>query len=157
LLETADLIADVVAIANYEMRARGVVLRVNLGANLPAIIADRIQLQQVLLNLIINGSEAMEAMPPPQRIIELSVRSGQSEGEPALLLCVRDHGSGVEPADESRLFAPFYSTKPHGLGMGLAISRSLIEGHRGKLALVPTEGPGATLQILLPVKEKASP
>ncbi|MDB6165075.1 MAG: His Kinase (Phospho-acceptor) protein [Lacunisphaera sp.] len=156
-LAPADLITGVVAIANYEMRARGVVLRVDLGANLPAIVADRIQLQQVLLNLIINGSEAMEGRPLPQRIIEISARSGESEGEPALQLCVRDHGTGVNPADENRLFAPFYSTKSQGLGLGLAISRSLIEGHGGRLALVPTEGPGATLQILLPVGEKASP
>lgn len=149
------LIADVVAIANYEMRARGVAVRVDLATNLPPIQVDRIQLQQVLLNLIINGSEAMESMPPPQRIIEISARSGGSGDVPALLVHVRDYGPGINPADEDRLFVPFYSTKARGLGLGLPISRSIIEAHGGRLSLVPSEGAGAAFQVLLPVTETA--
>jgi C4-dicarboxylate-specific signal transduction histidine kinase len=150
-----DLIDDVVAVASYEMRARGVAIQVDLAAELPRLQVDRIQIQQVLLNLMINGAEAMESTPSKDRVIEISVRSGRSESAPALILRIRDHGAGVKPADEGRLFAPFYSTKSQGLGLGLAISRSIIEAHSGRLSLMPTEGAGAVFQILLPVKEGA--
>jgi C4-dicarboxylate-specific signal transduction histidine kinase len=150
-----DLIADVVAIASYEMRARSVAVRVDVAADLPHIQVDRIQIQQVLLNLVINGIEAMESMPPKQRVIEISARSGHSDDEPALLVCVRDHGTGVKPADEVRLFAPFYSSKAKGLGLGLPISRSIIEAHGGRLSLVPGGGAGAAFQILLPLPAPA--
>ncbi|SDS17689.1 PAS domain-containing sensor histidine kinase [Opitutus sp. GAS368] len=150
-LAVKDLITDAVAISNYEMRARGVAIRVDLAADLPAIAVDRIQFQQVLLNLIINGSEAMESMPPVQRFIEISARLECSGDEPALTVRVRDYGPGVNPSDEARLFAPFYSSKAKGLGLGLPISRSIIEAHGGRLSLVPSGGAGATFQILLPL------
>jgi len=150
-----DLIDDVVAIANYEMRARGVMVRVDLAADLPRLPVDRVQIQQVLLNLIINGAEAMESTPQKDRVIEISGRSGRFEDEPAIVLRVRDHGTGVNAPDESRLFAPFHSTKPQGLGLGLTISRSIIEAHCGRLTLVPNEGVGATFEILLPLEERA--
>jgi C4-dicarboxylate-specific signal transduction histidine kinase len=150
-----DLVADVVAIANYEMRARGVTVEVKLDADLPRLQVDRVQIQQVLLNLIINGAEAMESTPPKDRTIEISGRAERFENEPALVLHIHDHGTGVQTPDESRLFAPFHSTKPQGLGLGLTISRSIVEAHCGRLSLVPSEGVGATFQILLPVKEEA--
>jgi signal transduction histidine kinase len=98
----------------------------------------------------------MESTPPQDRVIEISVRAGRSESAPALILRIRDHGAGVKAADEGRLFTPFYSTKSQGLGLGLAISRSIIEAHSGRLSLVPNEGTGTAFQILLPVKEEAS-
>ncbi|MDB6094410.1 MAG: His Kinase (Phospho-acceptor) protein [Verrucomicrobia bacterium] len=150
-----DLINDVVAIANYEMRTRGVRIQVDLAPGLPRLQIDRIQIQQVLLNLMINGAEAMESTPAKDRAIEISVRSGSADGDSTLLVCIRDHGMGVPPADEDRLFAPFYSTKSQGLGLGLAISRSIIEAHSGRLSLVPNDGAGATFQILIPVNEGA--
>ena len=150
-----DLVDDVVAIANYEMRARGVAVQVDLPAGLPRLQVDRIQIQQVLLNLIINGAEAMESRAPKDRVMQISVRPGPSESTPTLLLWIRDHGAGVKPGDERSLFAPFFSTKPQGLGLGLPISRSIIEAHGGTLSLVPSEGAGATFQILLPVSETA--
>jgi C4-dicarboxylate-specific signal transduction histidine kinase len=149
-----DLIDDVVAVANYEMRARGVTVRVDLATELPRLQVDRVQIQQVLLNLMINGAEAMESLAPKDRVIEISARS-RSENIPALILCIRDHGPGVQRADESRLFMPFYSTKSQGLGLGLTISRSIVEAHNGNLSLVPSEGQGATFQLLLPVPEEA--
>ena len=149
-----DLIDDVVAVANYEMRARGITVRVDLATELPRLQVDRIQIQQVLLNLMINGAEAMESLAPKDRIMEISVRS-RSQNIPALILCIRDHGPGVQRADESRLFMPFYSTKSQGLGLGLTISRSIVEAHNGNLSLVPSEGQGATFQLLLPVPEEA--
>jgi C4-dicarboxylate-specific signal transduction histidine kinase len=161
-----ELIDDVVAIANYEMRTRGVTVRVDLAAGLPRLQVDRIQIQQVLLNLIINGAEAMESLAPKDRVIDISVRPRSEStaapmpggtGFPArgshVLLCVRDHGAGVPLADERRLFTPFYSTKSRGLGLGLTISRSIVEAHHGNLSLVPSEGQGATFQLLLPVPE----
>jgi C4-dicarboxylate-specific signal transduction histidine kinase len=151
-----ELVDSVVAIANYEMGARGVTVRVDLAAGLPRLQVDRVQIQQVLLNLIINGAEAMESTPPKDRVIEISGRSGRFETEPALILHIHDHGPGVSSSDESRLFAPFHSTKPQGLGLGLTISRSIVEAHCGRLSLVPSEGGGATFQILLPVKEGAN-
>jgi C4-dicarboxylate-specific signal transduction histidine kinase len=149
-----DLIDDVVAVANYEMHARGIIVRVDLATELPRLHVDRVQIQQVLLNLMINGAEAMESLASKNRVIEISARS-RSESTPAILLCIRDHGPGVQRADESRLFTPFYSTKLQGLGLGLTISRSIVEAHNGNLSLVPSEGQGATFQLLLPVPEEA--
>lgn len=154
LVAVEDLIGDVVAVANYEMSARGVTVRVDLADGLPRLKVDRIQIQQVLLNLIINGAEAMESLSPKDRIIEITVQL-RAESTPALLLCIRDHGAGVQLADERRLFTPFYTTKSKGLGLGLAISRSIVEAHNGNLSLVPSEQPGATFQLLLPVPEEA--
>ncbi|MDB6126928.1 MAG: His Kinase (Phospho-acceptor) protein, partial [Verrucomicrobia bacterium] len=91
-----DLIDDVVAIANYEMRARGVTVRVDLAAELPRLPVDRVQIQQVLLNLIINGAEAMESTPQENRVIEIRGRTGRFEDGPALILRIRDHGTGVK-------------------------------------------------------------
>ncbi|MDB6169494.1 MAG: His Kinase (Phospho-acceptor) protein [Verrucomicrobia bacterium] len=150
-----DLVDDVLAITRHEMIARGVTARVDLATGMPRLEVDRIQLQQVLLNLIINGMEAMESSPPKNRVIEITARSGQSEGEPGCMLDIRDHGTGVPAGFEGRLFAPFYSTKSEGLGLGLAISRSIVESHGGRLALVPNGGEGATFQIFLPLKSAA--
>jgi C4-dicarboxylate-specific signal transduction histidine kinase len=149
-----ELIDDVVAIANYEMRARGVTVRVDLAAESPRLQVDRVQIQQVLLNLVINGAEAMESTPPQDRVIEISGRLERFEEEPAFILRIRDRGTGVNPPDASRLFAPFHTTKPQGLGLGLTISRSIIEAHCGRLSLGPSEGAGATFEILLPLEAK---
>jgi C4-dicarboxylate-specific signal transduction histidine kinase len=149
------LIADVVAIAQQKMLARGISVRVDLGAELPPLRIDRVQIQQVLLNLMINAMEAMEAVSAPNRILEISARSGSHEGEAAVIVTVRDHGPGICLADQGRLFDAFFTTKSEGVGLGLAISRSIVESHRGHLGLVPTPGPGATFQIILPVGEPA--
>ncbi|MDB6128203.1 MAG: nwsA, partial [Verrucomicrobia bacterium] len=100
------------------------------------------------------GAEAMESTPQENRVIEIRGRTGRFEDGPALILRIRDHGTGVKAPDEGRLFAPFHSTKSQGLGLGLTISRSIIEAHCGSLALVTSEGAGATFEILLPLEEK---
>ncbi len=156
-LPVKELVDEVLAIARYELHARGVAVRVDLGTGLAPLQVDRVQMQQVLLNLIINSMEAMEALPPNDRVIEICAQSCLTEGEAAVALCVRDHGPGVKPADGSRLFEPFHSTKPEGLGMGLAISRSIVEAHGGRLRLVPSQGAGATFEALLPAGERADP
>ena len=149
------LIDEVVAIAKYKMLGRGVSVRVEPGAALPLLRVDRIQIQQVLLNLLINGQEAMEAVPPKDRIIEICARADRSEGKAVVIVTVRDHGTGVNPDDQARLFEAFYSTKAEGIGLGLAISRSIVESHGGGLRLIPTEGAGATFQVLFPAEDPA--
>jgi hypothetical protein len=155
--EVKSLVDDVVAIARYKLVARGIAARVELALDLPPLRIDRVQIQQVLLNLIINGLEAMETVPADRRVIEIIGRSGRCDEKPAVILSVRDHGAGIDPMDQSRLFEAFYSTKSEGIGLGLAISRSIVESHGGRLCLIPTEGGGATFQISLPAEEPANP
>jgi C4-dicarboxylate-specific signal transduction histidine kinase len=149
-ISVRELIDDVLAIAKHELQARGVAVRVDLGAQLPRLEVDRVQIKQVLLNLIINGMEAMETAEPLNRVIEIGAHCSGAELERVLILQIRDRGPGVNAADENRLFESFFTTKPDGLGMGLAISRSIVENHGGRLSLIPGQGAGATFQIVLP-------
>jgi signal transduction histidine kinase len=105
-----------------------------------------VQLQQVILNLVMNGIEAMASVTGRPR--ELLICSRQHESDKALI-AVRDSGVGLDGQDFERIFDAFYTTKSQGLGMGLAISRSIVEGHGGQLWAVPNEGPGATFQFTL--------
>ena len=156
-LTVKDLVDEVLAIARYEIQARGVTVRTDLAAGLPPLHVDRVQMQQVLLNLVINSMDAVEAQPAKDRVIEFSARACDSEDGPAVVMRVRDHGPGVDPAEADRLFEPFHSTKPQGLGMGLPISRSIVEAHGGRLNLVPCEGRGAAFEALLPAEERTAP
>jgi signal transduction histidine kinase len=107
-------------------------------------------LQQVLLNLVMNGVEAMNEVPEASRKIWVRAQPSEHNGSPAVLISVQDSGRGLKQADADRLFETFYTTKSHGLGMGLAISRSIVEAHGGRLWLASTAGPGATFQFVLP-------
>jgi C4-dicarboxylate-specific signal transduction histidine kinase len=156
-LPAKDLVDEVLAIARYEIQARGVTVRVALPAGLPPLRVDRVQMQQVLLNLVINSMDAMDALPAADRVIEIGADLRDSEDGPAVALRVRDHGPGVDPADAGRLFEPFHTTKPQGLGLGLPISRSIVEVHGGRLDLVACEGRGAAFEALLPAGEAAAP
>jgi signal transduction histidine kinase len=113
---------------------------------LPLVLGDRIQLQQVILNLVMNGIEAMSVVTDRSR--ELLIRSCPYESD-KVLVAVQDSGTGLEPESLDHLFTAFYTTKPKGMGMGLAISRSIIEAHGGRLWAVPNDGPGATFQFTL--------
>jgi signal transduction histidine kinase len=123
-----------------------VTLRMDLAADLPPVLGDRVQLQQVILNLVMNGVEAMASAPARPR--ELLIRSRQYESDKALV-AVQDSGVGLDGQDLEKLFDAFYTTKPQGMGMGLAISRSIVEDHGGQLWAVPNDGPGATFQFTL--------
>ena len=117
------------------------------------MIGDRVQLQQVILNLILNGIEGMsltdsgtEPLPKVLRI------TAETHSAGSILVAVKDIGVGLVPENTERVFDPFYTTKPHGLGMGLSISRSIIEAHGGRLWATPNEdGPGATFRFTLPL------
>jgi two-component system, LuxR family, sensor kinase FixL len=149
-----DVIAEVIALADSEVRRQRVSLKTELAAALPPVLADRIQLQQVILNLLLNGMEAMRTVTDRPR--ELLVRS-QPEATAAIRVAVQDAGVGIDSQDLERIFNAFFTTKPHGMGMGLAISRTIIEAHRGRLWATPNAGPGVTVQFTLPTGEAGAP
>ena len=121
-------------------------VRTELAADLPRIVGDRVQLQQVAMNLIVNSLEAMKDI---EGIRELAIKSQRGENE-QLLVTVSDTGIGFPPQLAEQIFDPFYSTKPHGTGMGLRISRSIIESHGGRLWAAPAPERGATFHLNLP-------
>jgi two-component system, LuxR family, sensor kinase FixL len=145
-LDMNDAIREVVALAQGEVRRTGVALRAELEGDLPRVLGDRVQLQQVILNLVMNSIEAMSAVTDRSR--DLLIRSHQHESD-KVLVAVQDSGMGLDPKNMERIFHAFYTTKSEGLGMGLAISRSIVENHGGRLWAAPNDGPGATFQFTL--------
>ena len=150
LLDLRDVVNDVLALARYESVARGVTIRTDLSQDLPSVLGDRVQLQQVLLNLVMNGMDAMNTIEDSRRVLIIGGRRDTRDGSSGALLRVQDAGIGFKPQEMDRLFEAFYTTKPNGMGMGLAISRSIIEAHAGRLWPQPNPGPGATFFINLP-------
>ncbi len=145
-LDMNDVIREVVALAQSEIRRNGVALRAQLEGNIPPVLGDRVQLQQVVLNLIMNGIEAMSAVGDRPRELIISTQSGEID---QVHVTVQDSGIGLDPKSMERIFDAFYTTKSEGMGMGLAISRSIVENHDGRLWAVPNDGPGATFQFTL--------
>ena len=146
-LDVNDVIRDVVPLIGTEVRAHDVSLRIDLAPELPPVLADRIQLQQVLINLVMNGIEAMASIGGRPR--DLVVRS-QLGDEDQVMVSVRDAGVGIDTQKIDQLFSAFYTTKPDGMGMGLSISRSIIETHGGRLWATPNADHGATFHFALP-------
>lgn len=153
-LDANLVVREAVALVQREMANHAVSVRMELSSALPKIFGDRIQLQQVLINLIMNGIEAMEDVHDRPR--ELAIRSA-ADGEGAMLVSVADCGVGIHEQAIDRLFTPFFTTKSGGMGMGLSICRSIIETHGGRLSAAPNQSGGATFQIILPLhREEAS-
>jgi PAS domain S-box-containing protein len=147
-------IDDVIALILREINAHGVALRLDLGASLPPVDGDRVQLQQVMMNLLMNGIQAMNRVTGSRR--ELLIRS-REHGADQILVTVEDSGIGIEPEHVGRLFDAFFTTKPNGMGMGLAICRSIVEQHGGCIWATRNFGAGSTFQFTLPVyRETAS-
>jgi PAS domain S-box-containing protein len=149
-LRLDDVVADVVALATAEATARRVTIRTEVAADLPIVSGDRVQLQQVLLNLVVNGMDAMASVDEERRLLVIRGCCDVDDGRPAATISVEDHGIGLRAAEMGRLFEAFYTTKPHGMGLGLAISRSIIEMHGGRLWAEPNQGPGATFSFRVP-------
>jgi PAS domain S-box-containing protein len=149
-LDLAQVVrASLVLIASEVLR-HGAVLHEQLPESLPLVAGDRVQLQQVLLNLILNGLEAMEHVADRSRELVIAAEPCELRGSPAVLLAVQDTGSGVDEENLDRLFEAFYTRKPGGLGMGLSISRSIVEAHEGQLWATRNTGAGMTFHLALP-------
>ena len=146
-LNVNDVIEDVVTLVRSEVQTHRASLRTALSSALPSAIGDRVQLQQVIINLVMNGVEAMATVNDRPR--ELVIRSNAQNGH--VLVTVEDTGVGLDPRHVDHLFDAFFTTKPAGMGMGLSISRSIIEGHGGRLWATPNPTHGATFQFALPV------
>lgn len=146
-LDINEAIREVIALTRHQVEASRVVLRTELADGLPPVVGDRVQLQQVVLNLILNAAEAMSSVEGRHR--ELSVATLR-EGIDQVRVAVRDSGIGVDPKASERIFEAFYTNKRDGMGMGLSIARSIVESHGGRLWAMPNEGPGATFMFTLP-------
>jgi signal transduction histidine kinase len=138
---------EVIALSLGELQRNQVIVRAELAVDLPPVSANRVQLQQVILNLLMNGSEAMSAGDDRPR--ELVISTARDEGDRARLT-VRDAGMGFDPRVRDTIFEAFYTTKRGGMGIGLSVSRSIIESHHGRLWAEPNDGPGATFSFSLP-------
>jgi C4-dicarboxylate-specific signal transduction histidine kinase len=149
-----DAIEDVLALTRHELQRHSVSVQTDLHPNLPAILADRVQLQQVVLNLVMNGIDAMRAVTDRSRI--LSVRS-QLDDRGGIVVNVADSGIGLDPANREQIFDTFFTTKAKGMGMGLAISNSIIKAHHGRLWAAPASPFGAVFGFVLPLVAGASP
>ncbi len=144
-LDINEAIGEVVVLTGSEMRRNRVILQMKLAADLPPIMGDRVQLQQVVVNLILNGIEAMSGVEDHPR--ELVIRTQRGEGDDEVCVAVQDSGIGLDPKSGERIFDAFHTSKPGGLGLGLSISRSIVQGHGGRLWAVSNDGPGATFQF----------
>jgi PAS domain S-box-containing protein len=148
--ESVDLneaIREVIALSRSELQRSQVISRVELAGDLPPVTGDRVQLQQVMLNLLMNAADAMSGIDDRPR--QLIVRTERDEGD-HVRLSVQDAGVGFGPLGVDKLFEPFYTTKNGGMGIGLAVSRSIIESHHGRLWATPNDGPGATFSFSIP-------
>ncbi|WP_224031113.1 trifunctional serine/threonine-protein kinase/ATP-binding protein/sensor histidine kinase [Paraburkholderia caribensis] len=146
--DVGEIIQETVGLLRGEVARYDMSVRTELAAHLPPVIGDRVQLQQVAMNLIVNGMEAMKDVDGPRALV---VRSEwTTDGH--ILVSVSDTGIGVPPQLAEQIFDPFFTTKPHGTGMGLRISRSIVESHGGHLWVVSSDGPGSTFQFTLPTK-----
>ena len=143
----SEMIQETVALLRDQAMRHNISIRTELAADLPQIVGDRVQLQQVAMNLIVNSIEAMKDVDGTR---ELVVQSRRAENE-QILVSFSDTGIGLPPQLEEQIFDPFFTTKSHGTGMGLRISRSIVESHGGRLWAVASPGRGATFHLHLPV------
>jgi signal transduction histidine kinase len=143
---------EVITLLRSELQRSRVILQAELSDDLPSVIADRVQLQQVILNLLRNASDAMNDVDDRPR--ELVIRTARDEDD-RVRLTVRDTGVGFDPQAVDRLFDAFYTTKNDGMGIGLSVSRSIIESHHGRLWAEPNDGPGATFSFSIPQRSES--
>jgi C4-dicarboxylate-specific signal transduction histidine kinase len=152
-LDVNEVVNEVIVLVRRELVSRRVSLRMDLGPDLPMVVADRVQLQQVLLNLVINGIEAMQSITDRPR--ELVIRSRRDNAH-QVLVAVADSGVGISAENADRLFSAFFTTKSSGMGMGLSICRSIMEAHGGRLWATANVPHGAMFQLTLPLKAETA-
>jgi signal transduction histidine kinase len=148
-LDLREVVEDTITLTRMDAAAREVKLTAQIPAHCPETQGDRVHLQQVLLNLILNGMDAMTGVPKARRsmLVRLSeTKNGNLKVE------VTDHGTGIDPEDASRIFEPFFTTKLNGMGMGLAISQTIIEAHGGEIWVESRQAEGTTFIFILPPK-----
>jgi C4-dicarboxylate-specific signal transduction histidine kinase len=153
-LDVNDVVRETIALVRRELISHRVTLRTELTPALPIILGDRVQLQQVIINLVMNGAEAMQSVTDRPR--ELVIRSGQDETQ-QVLVSVTDCGVGISAENADRLFNAFFTTKSGGMGMGLSICRSIMEAHGGRLWATANVPHGAMFQFTLPVNAEHAP
>jgi C4-dicarboxylate-specific signal transduction histidine kinase len=150
-LDVNGLIQEVIALMRGELQGKRIAVRIALAEKLPQVLGERAQLQQVILNLIINAIEAMVSVTDRARTLRVTTEAHY----PAVLITVEDSGTGIDPENIGRIFDAFFTTKEQGMGMGLSISRSIIESHGGRLSAAPGEPCGSIFQIVLPANAPA--
>jgi len=154
LLDINDVVNEVIVLVQRELVRHRVPLRIELAPALPMVLADRVQLQQVIINLVINGIEAMQAVT--DRPSELVLRSHEDDAH-RVTVSVKDCGVGISSENADRLFDAFFTTKSAGMGMGLSVCRSIIEAHGGRLWAEPNLLQGATFHFTLPLYQEDAP
>ena len=150
-LAVNDIIGEILVLVQGEVRRHRVTVRSDFGFGLPTIDGDRVQLQQVFLNLVLNAIESMTGVAPRERVLTVGSRVGESE---TVEITIEDSGVGVAPTDAERIFDAFYTTKSEGIGMGLFICRSIIESHGGRLWVSPRAPHGSIFHVTLPSADR---
>jgi C4-dicarboxylate-specific signal transduction histidine kinase len=153
-LDINDLICEVMTLVQGELKHHGVSVRAKLADDLPRVLADRIQLQQVILNLMINAVEAMASVSDRPRILQVRSQRHEPGG---ILVTVEDSGTGIDLKDINRIFETFFTTKSEGMGMGLSICRSIVESHGGGISASRADPHGSVFQVFLPIGEPSDP
>jgi C4-dicarboxylate-specific signal transduction histidine kinase len=151
-----EIVDSVVALAARMSALRDVAIDTEIPRNLPPVLGDRVQLEQVLLNLVVNAMDAMSDVEPSERRVEVRATVDTEDGHPSVTIRVADRGVGLKPEQMSRLFEAFYTTKPQGLGLGLAISRSIVDAHGGRLWAEANGEKGAVFAFRLPAAQEAA-
>jgi len=146
-LRLDEVVRDVFRLLRHHLDRHAVTVSASYGPGLPAVRGDRVQLQQVVLNLLMNAADAVQALPPGDRLVAVRVARRDDGG---VQVTVSDKGRGIPGGHEERVFEPFFTTKAHGMGMGLAISRTIVDEHRGRLWAENAAGGGAAFHLVLP-------
>jgi C4-dicarboxylate-specific signal transduction histidine kinase len=153
-LDINDLIREVMTLVRSELQGRGVSIRTELSDSLPHLSGNRVQLRQVILNLIMNAVEAMASIKDRERVLHVC---SQFTDQRDVVVMVEDTGTGIEEDDRNRVFEAFFTTKPEGMGIGLSICRSIVEAHGGRITALRANPHGSVFQVVLPVEEWNKP
>jgi signal transduction histidine kinase len=148
-----QLVSEVLALTQGELESHQILLRNDMGDGLPQVMATRVQLQQVILNLIMNAIEAMTAVTGRERCLTIT---SSLDPPTSVTMTVADTGTGIDPAYRDRIFDPFFTTKAHGMGLGLSICRSIVEAHGGALRVTPASPFGTVFHLTLPLPAAGS-